>query len=316
MADELNNPVGLLAAYEDGLKGYIDSPRERGLFSESQKQPVYAEPNTAGSGAGQRAILWAYTQSLDPLSFTETQTTGDCTSHCSRNAVDVTRSVQILVQKRPEDFVVRSATEPTYGARGHSGQGMSPAKAARFVNETGFLLRKKYDIVDLTKYNSNTGANWGGSGVPENVKALCRNNKVGIIRQLTRISDAVDALFNGYAIASGQFASWAGAPNKDNIHPRTAGGWSHAMATVGMDFTRKHWPFDVFFIQNSWGKWNQPPKEWPSDYPAWVPGMIVTKAEDWAVCVEGGDCYAYGSIDGFPPQKLPDYGTIGLLNHG
>ena len=313
MADKNDNVFQPLAAYEAGLQGYVDSPRERALFGDSQKQSVYYEPNTMGSGEGQRAALWAYAQKLDPLSYTEVQTTGDCTSHCARNAIDTTRATQICVENRPESFVVRSATEPTYGGRGHSGEGMSPARAAMFVNETGYLLRKKYDPVDLTKYNSTIGTNWGGSGVPEAVRSLCRNHKVGIIRQLTRMSDAVDALFNGYAIASGQFASWSQTTNKDHIHPRTAGGWSHSMATVGMDFTRKFWPFDVFFIQNSWGAWNQPPKEWPADLPPWVPGMIVTKAEDWEVCIRGGDCYAYGNVDGFPPQRLPDYGAIGLL---
>lgn len=315
MAEDKDAPFKLLAAYEAGMQGYIDSARERGLFAESQKQSVYYEPNTAGSGEGKRALLWAYTQKLDPLSYTEIQTTGDCTSHCSRNAIDTTRATQICVENRPESFVVRSATEPTYGARGHSGEGMSPATAAMFVSETGYLLRKKYEPVDLTKYDSRIGAGWGGRGVPDSVKELCRQQRVGVIRQITRVSDAVDALANGYAIASGQFAAWAPAPNKDNIHPRAAGGWSHAMATVGMDFTRKFWPFDVFFIQNSWGAWNKPLNNWPSDYPPWVPGMIVTKAEDWQVCVNGGDCYAYGNVDGFPPQKLPDYGAIGLLQH-
>lgn len=315
MADNNDNMFQPLAAYDAGLQGYIDSPRERVLFAESQNQPVYREKNITNTGEGQRAMLWAYAQKLDPLSYTEVQTTGDCTSHCARNAIDTTRATQICVENRPESFVVRSATEPTYGARGHSGDGMSPALAARFVNATGYLLRKKYDPVDLTKYNSSIGSKWGGGGVPEEVRKLCQNQKVGIIRQLTKVSDAVDALFNGYAIASGQFASWSQHPNKDHIHPRTAGGWSHAMATVGMDCTRKFWPFDVFFVQNSWGKWNQSPQEWPTDLPPWVPGMIVTKAEDWEVCVRGGDCYAYGAVDGFPPQKLPDYGAIGLLQH-
>jgi len=313
VADELANPVLLLSAYNDGLQGYIDSARERGLFAESQTQSVYREPNITNSGEGQRAMLWAYAKRLDPLSYTEIQTTGDCTSHCSRNAIDTTRATQIFVERRPESFVVRSATEPTYGARGHGGQGMSPARAAMFVSETGFVLRKKYEAVDLAKYDGKIGARWGASGVPEEVKKLCRENKVGVIRQITKVGDAVDALFNGYAIASGQYAAWEAAPNKDNIHPRAPGGWSHSMATVGMDFTRKFWPCDVFFVQNSWGSWNQPPKDWPADYPTWVPGMIVTKAEDWDVCVRGGDCYAYGQVDGFPPQKLPDLGAIGLL---
>jgi hypothetical protein len=315
---ELDTPYSLLNAYQNlGMVGYIDSPRERGLFSESQRQPVYSEPNIAGSGKGQRAALWAYLKALDDGAYTEKQDEPDCTSHASRNARDTSRAVEILAKREAESFMARGATEPTYGARGHGGAGMSPARAATFENKNGFLIRQKYPPVDLSSYRGSVGAGWGrAGGVPKDVLDLCQSNKVGVIRQIRTISDAIDALFNGYALMSGQYAAWSPSPNKDHIHPRVSPGWMHAMATVGMDFTRTFWPFDVFFIVNSWGHWNQKPKEWPSDLPAWVPGMIVTKAEDWSVCVESEDCYAYGSIDGYPPQKLPDYGTVGLLRHG
>lgn len=314
---DFDTPYSLLNAYQNqGLVGYIDSPRDRALFGESQMKPIYQEGNTAGSGAGQRALLWPYAIALDKLSYTERQTEPDCTSHASRNARDTSRAVQILVAMKPETFIVRGATEPTYGARGHGGAGMSPARAAVFENSTGFLIRKNYEIVDLSVYKGAIGARWGRSGVPSDVQKLCSENKVGIIRQIRSIADARDALFNGYAIMSGQYAAWSPSPSDDHYHKRVSPGWNHAMATVGMDFTKKFWPFNVFFIQNSWGAWNQKPREWPSDYPAWVPGMIVCREEDWAVCVESEDCYAYGSVDGFPPQRLPDYGTIGMLHHG
>ena len=314
---DLDTPYSLLNAYQNqGMVGWIDSPRDRALFGESQFKSVYQEGNTAGSGAGQRALLWPYAIALDKLSYTERQTEPDCTSHASRNARDTSRAVQILVSKEPEQFVLRGATEPTYGARGHGGAGMSPARAAMFENATGFLIRKDYGIVDLTTYTGSIGARWGRSGVPQDVQKLCNNNKVGIIRQIRSINDARDALFNGYALMSGQHAAWSPSPTDDHYHKRVSPGWNHAMATVGMDFTKKFWPFNVFFIQNSWGPWNQKPREWPKDYPPWVPGMIVCREDDWAVCVESEDCYAYGSVDGFPPQRLPDFGTIGMLHHG
>jgi hypothetical protein len=316
--NELDTPYSLLNAYQNlGMVGYIDSPRDRGMFSESQERPVYSEPNMSGSGQGQRAALWAYAQALDKGAYTEKQGEPDCTSHASRNARDTSRCVQILVKGEAKSFSARGATEPTYGARGHGGAGMSPARAAMFENKNGFLIRQKYPPVDLSVYRGEIGASWGrAGGVPKEVVDLCSSNKVGIIRQIRTINDAVDALFNGYALMSGQYAAWSASPSKDHIHTRISPGWSHAMATVGMDFTRKFWPFDVFFIVNSWGPWNQKPKEWPSDLPPWVPGMIVTRAEDWSVCVESEDCYAYGSVDGFPPQRLPDFGTIGMLHHG
>ena len=312
---ELDTPYSLLSAYQnDGLIGYIDSPRDRALFEESQPKAVYSEGNTAGSGIGQRALLWPYLQTLDAGAYTERQTEPDCTSRASRNARDTSRAVEILVKLEPEDFYKRGATEPTYGARGHGGAGMSPARAARYEKDTGYLVRKDYEVVDLTKYAGSIGARWGSRGVPADVQKLCNDQKVGTIQMIRTVHDARDALFNGYALMSGQYAAWTSEPNDKHVHRRVSPGWSHAMATVGMDFTRSFWPFDVFFVANSWGPWNQKPRDWPKDYPPWVPGMIVTSAEDWEVCIQT-ECYAYGSVDGFPPQKLPVLGAIGLLRH-
>ena len=313
MAGEYKDSLSLLSAYEQGLTGYIESPRDKAEFMESQPYQYFDEPNIKGSGAGKRALLWGYTLKCDPNAFEERQTTGDCVSHGSRGARDTTRASAIFARNEPFSWYKRGATEPTYGARGHGGQGMSPAKASKFERDVGFLARDKYEFGDLTKYNASYGIKWGSRGVPADVQKLCNRNKVGRITNVRTQEDLMDALVNGYAAHSGQYAAWDSTP-KGNIHRRARGGWSHDMAILGYDDTKTHWPFRVWFIQNSWGRWNSPVQDWPADYPPQPPGMIVTKAEDFDVCVRNGDCWVYGDIDGYPPQKLPDYGTIGLLS--
>ena len=314
---DLDTPHALMRAYEDGLTGYIQDMRAKHEFLDGQKYQYFDEPNIKGSGIGKRALLWQYAKKLDSRCFTERQTTGDCVSHGSRNARDITRAVEILVKKEPEDWFRMGATEPTYGSRGHGGEGMSPARASQFERDYGFLARTKYDgVVDLTNYNASIGSRWGSSGVPDNVKELCKKHKVGVISCVKTQADLMDAMWNGYAAHSGQYAAWDATSNDKGIHGRASGGWAHDMATVGYDDTREFFPFRVWMIQNSWGPWNQKPKAWPKEYGEWVPGMILTSADDYDVCVDSADCWTYGSIDGYPPQRLPDYGTIGLLNHG
>jgi hypothetical protein len=314
---ELDTPYSLLRAYEDGLAGYINDPRAKYEFLDGQKYQFFKEPNMQNSGKGKRALLWQYAKKLDSNCFTERQTTGDCVSHGSRNARDITRAVEILVKREPEEWFRMGATEPTYGARGHGGEGMAPGRASQFERDVGFLARDNFPgVVDLTKYNSTIGSKWGSSGVPEKVKELCRRNKVGVISNVLSQADLMDALFNGYAAHSGQSAAWSPSPNSKNIHPRSSPPWGHDMCICGYDDTQEYWPFRVWFIMNSWGPWNQPVKGWPKDYPEQVPGMIVTSADDFDVCVSSGDCWVYGSIDGYPPQQLPDLGSIGLLHHG
>lgn len=314
MSEELT-PFQLMRSYEDGLPGYVPDEREKQDYLSSHRYGVFRAPNIFGSGRGKRALLWQYALKLDPLSFTERQTTSDCVSHGSRNARDMTRAVEILVKREPEAWFKRGATEPTYGARGHGGEGMSPARASRFERDVGFLARHDYDVVDLSKYNGSLGARWGRTGVPSEVQELCRHNKVGQITLVRSQEELMDAMINGYAAHSGQSAGWASSPNDKNIHPRGRS-WAHDMAIAGYDDTLEYWPFRVWFIVNSWGPWNQPVKNWPKDFPPQVPGMIVTKAEDFDVCVSSDDCWVYGSIDGYPPQRLPDHGAIGMLHHG
>ena len=317
MADDdfvLDTPFSLLNAYQNqGLQGYINNPRARNEFLETQRYQYFDEPNLRGEGKGKRSLLFGYLRKLDPTAFSEAQTTGDCVSHGSRNCRDMTRAAGILARGEPHSFYKRGACEPTYGARGHGGQGMAPAEASRFERDVGFLARDKYAPVDLSKYDSTIGTRWGSTGVPDAVKKLC-DHKVGRITLVKSQDDLMDAMVNGYAAHSGQYAAWSPTPNEKNYHSRVSPGWQHDMAIGGFDDTKTHWPFRVWFLMQEWGNWNQPVKDWPADYPPWVTGMIVVKDDDFQACLDNQDCWVYGSIDGYPPQRLPDYGTIGLLN--
>lgn len=314
---EFETPYELFRAYEGGLPGWQFDMRANVAFLDTQKYQYFSEPNIKGSGLGKRALLWQYARKLDAKCFTERQTTSDCVSHGSRSARDITRAVEILVKKEPEDWFRMGATEPTYGARGHGGEGMSPGVASRFERDVGFLGRHKYEgVVDLSVYTSSLGVRWGKTGVPENVKELCRQNKVGVISQVRTQEDLMDAMFNGYGAHSGQHASWSVDSDERGVHYRTRTGWNHDMCIAGYDDSKEFFPFRVWIIANSWGPWNQKPAGWPKDYGEWVPGMILTSADDFNVCVEAGDCWTYGSVDGYPAQRLPDYGTVGLLKHG
>lgn len=320
MADDdlmLDTPYSLLNAYQNqGLTGWINNPRARNEFFAEQKYQTFNEPNIAGSGAGKRSLLFGYLRAVDPTAFTEQQKTGDCVAHGSRNCRDMTRVAGIIARKEPFSYYKKTALEPEYGARGHGGQGMSPAEASRFARDVGFVYRERFPAADLSKYNEPVATAWGTGGVPESIKAECRKQNVGVI-SLVKSQDALmDAMINGYAAHSGQYAAWSPSPNSQHYHSRVSPGWNHDMAIGGYDDTKTFWPFRVWFLMQEWGEWNQRPKEWPADYPPWVPGMIVVKADDFQVCLDGDDCWVYGDIDGYPPQLLPDYGTIGLLQHG
>jgi hypothetical protein len=227
----------------------------------------------------------------------------NCVSHSTRNACDVTRAVEIDIKKQKESWIARGATEAIYGARGHGGEGMSCSRAADFVSRTGgIVLRKNYNgIADFTKYNGRLGAGWGGRGLPDKVIDLADNHQIKTVSLIRTVEEARDALHNGYGIS---VCSSYGFSNKRGSKgfAKVSGSWAHAMAWIACDDTNGE---PSFLIQNSWGVWNS------GGHPEWGPipdGSFLIHADVAAGMLKQNGAYAFSDFDGFPPQKLPDYG--------
>jgi hypothetical protein len=317
------NPLDIKSLYVNGFPGAPTNPVERDKSFEdgtvktaiSIKHLLETNP-----GNGKRALLFRSREKFDPGAFgQESQTTGDCTSHGDRNARDVSRCVEIHINGEAEQYVARGATEPTYGARGHSGAGMDPGRAARFVTEYGFMIRQKYPTLDLTVYDSSIGIKWGRSGVPESIKGICDAHPVGEY-VMPETPDESMALFqNGFACHSGQNVGFSGTPSKKGYHERS-GSWNHDMATVGYDDTREIWNERVYFVVNSWAAWNEQWVKWREDKELQkilgppIDGMITVRSDVWERYFLGDQyIYFYSDITGFPAKDLPNYGSHSFL---
>lgn len=308
------NSRQLHRAYERGFAGWRWNPSTWSSFvAQSEFAANYSTPYFAESGRGKRALLWLSREKFDPGAFAqESQKTGDCVSHGSRNARDVTRCVEIHVKGEPEAYQARGATEPTYGARGHGGQGMDPAVAATFERDYGYLIRQKYGHIDLTTYDANLGIRWGAGKDRETWDDVCELCQDHAVRQVTvpdSLDQALDLFYNGYACHSGQY--WGCKPTSDKYGMAVRSrGWNHDMATVGYDDTKEFYPECIFLVVNSWGDWNSEPAFWPRQYGPWISGSMVVPASQWEkYFLNTGSINFYGDIDGFPPKKLPDYGA-------
>ena len=161
MAD-FNSPKELLNAYRNGFTGSVCDAEETAELLGKLKTPLFGATafRLYGSGEGKLSLPFKSLLKFDPaFGPSERQTTGDCVSHSTRNAVDITRAVEIDIKGESESFETRSATEAIYQSRGHRGQGMTCSGAAKYVHSKGgILLRKDYGDVDLSKYNSALGA--------------------------------------------------------------------------------------------------------------------------------------------------------------
>jgi hypothetical protein len=264
MSIDWSNPEEVLKAYDEGLKTATFDPIDMMLLLEQLKTPFFSEVGDQlfATGKGMLSLPYKAIQHFYPNFGTdENQTTGDCVSHSTRNAIDVTRCYEILYKKEKEVFVARAATEPIYGFRGHGGQGMHCSQAARFVAvDGGVLLREKYpDIgVDLSKYDAKIGINWGSRGVPEKVMQKAKEHQI-VATTVGTIEQARDLLANGYALSVCSNYGFSNVRDKNGIS-ETNGTWGHAMAWIGCDDTKERANETLFLVPNSWGKWNSGPR--------------------------------------------------------
>lgn len=306
---EFENPRDLLNAYRNGFEGAICDPEETAELLGRLKTPLFgaAAYKLYGAGEGKLSLpflsLLKYDKGFGPA---EKQTTGDCVSHATRNAIDITRAVEIDIKGESEDFVARGATEGIYQSRGHRGQGMSCSGAAKYVNEKGgLLIRKNYGDVDLSVYNSGLGAN---HRIPSSVYINeAKKHQVKTISMITTIEEARDALANGYGISVCSNYGFSSKRDSNGI-ASTSGSWAHAMAWIACDDTRQRYNETLFLVQNSWGKWNSGPKV--HNQPE---GSFWIREKVARGMLASNGSWVFSSVDGFPARDLPDYGTSSYL---
>lgn len=303
-------PDDLYRLYREGMPGTLWEEHVFEELIESSKYAYFKEgaKKIKNSGKGKLSTPFRSALSFDKHCYIERQTTGDCVSHSTRNAVDISRAVEIHVDGERESWVARGATEAIYGCRGHGGQGMSCSRAATFVSQSGgVLVRKNYPgVADFSKYNGSMGARWGSRGLPDKVIDEAEKHKIKTVSLVKTVEEARDALANGYGLS---VCSGYGFSNKRDSKgfARKSGGWNHAMAWTACDDTGKE---PAFLVQNSWGKFNS------GGHPEWGPipdGSFLIHADVAAGMLRGNGAYAFSSFNGFPPQELPDYGFDSYL---
>jgi len=299
------SPEELYNNYRKGFSGCLWEQHVFDHLMENSKYALFGDANKKikSSGKGKLSTPYKSVLKFDKKAYEERQTTGDCVSHGTRNACDVSRAVEIDVNNEREAWIARGATEAIYGARGHGGQGMSCSRAAEFVSKNGgILLRKNYKgVADFSKYNGNLGAGWGGRGLPDPVIDLANDHQIKTVSLVRTIEEARDALANGYGLAVCSNYGFSNKRDKKGI-ANTSGNWAHCMAWIACDDTGSE---PLFLVQNSWGKWND------GGHPEWgnIPdGSFLIRAEVAAGMLASNGSYAFSNFDGFPVQKLPDYG--------
>lgn len=291
-------------------------PRERekldAALCASQGGVLFSDlaPELKDTGKGKLSTPYKSVVKFCPYAFTDDfQEEGDCTSHGSRNAADITRAVEIDIKGEPESWEARGATEVIYDYRGHSGEGMNAGRATEFLTKYGIILRKKYPElgIDLTTYKPTHKRNWRGTD--PKILAECAKHPARYKARLRTTGEVRDALANGYGCHIGSLFG----TNRNNKRDKIGmvpydDRWSHDMCIGACDDTRTLYPEALYLLLQSWGIWIT------GGMPEWGPipgGSIVIPESVLAKMLPqmGYECWCVGDVQGFPARKLPTYGA-------
>lgn len=299
------SPNDLYERYRQGFSGCLWEQHVFDSLMENSKYALFCDGSRKIKNSGKNKLSTPYKSVLkfDKKAYEERQTTGDCVSHGTRNACDISRAVEIDIKGDREAWMARGATEAIYGARGHGGQGMSCSRAAEFVSKNGgILVRRNYPgVADFSRYNGGLGAGWGAKGLPDRVIDAANDHQIKTVSLIQSIEEARDALANGYGLA---VCSSYGFSNKRDSKgfAKKSGSWAHCMSFIACDDSGGDLSF---LVQNSWGKWND------GGHPEWGPipdGSFLITSDIAEGMIKQNGTYAFSDFDGFPVQKLPDYG--------
>lgn len=245
------------------MGGRLEDPRKVDQVLSQLKHPLFLDAAGAikDSGKGKVALLYKYVEKLNGGRFNvRTQEGPQCVSFGAATAVDIVKSVEIILNKEREQWIAETSTEDIYGGSriqigngelGYGG-GSYGSFAAKYVNEIGTLARIPYDKYDLSIYNGNLAEKWGnpGNGVPDSLIKEANKHKIQTVSLITDYESCRDSLANGFSITIASNIGFQSVRDKDGFALQGSKPWPHQMCLIGLDDNPKR---PGVLIQNSWG---------------------------------------------------------------
>lgn len=254
------------------------------------------------------------------------QPIGSCIGWGWALGINTVAAIDIVLKKDLEGWCGRVLEAASYGFARVEARGLKKASwsdgayggaAAKGATKFGSLHYKKYndkfDFTSFTKpiYNGKVVShadlekNFGYYGVPDELEPEAGNHKIVTTSLVTSFNEAAAAI----AITKNPVVVCSGVGFQNSVRDKDGfclerGSWAHCMLFIGARFGKR----PGLLCVNSWGNSNSGPT-YPENMPKsiaacsfWVDAHTVDKM------LRQQDSFALSSYEGFPPQKLPDFG--------
>jgi hypothetical protein len=299
--------------------GWFFDEKARDQFIKRHRYPFISQQNREirDTGAGKVALWWPVFEKVTRKPFVpHDQGIGDCVSHGFGLGVDFLTTIQIEVQKKPEKWMGKCATEVIYGGSRieigniptpqRFGDGSTGYWAGEWVSKYGILLRQPYPGgYDFTEYDPYLAREYGRTGVPDALEPVAKLHPVKTVALVTSWEECRDAIYNGHLVAMCSNIGF-GETNREWVRDRDGFlrrkriPWWHCMLLAGIDDKYRR---PGALCINSWGShWVTGPTR--HNQPL---GSFWIDAETIDTAMKQGDSMALSNYIGYPKVIIPDY---------
>lgn len=283
------------------MGGWVDRPAERQSMAATFAPPLsQCAPHLMG--ADDNVFLYrAWKEALGDYPAYVRQEIGDCTSFGSAHAVDLLQCVEIVIGKEPISYL-ETCTEFIYGVGREianmlgGGDGCYGVAVAKALTTVGAVPRKL-----VGPYSGRRAKEWGGRGVPAEMKTAAAPFKLGSSAMVTTCDELDAALANGYPCAGG-FSQGFTMHRDANGCCQQSGRWGHEQCITGR---RRRGGRREYLMCQSWGP-NVPDGPQTDDQPNFSFWIDETAA---ASIVSQNDFLAFSKFPGFEKRPLPSHWT-------
>ncbi len=233
----------------------------------------YQVSNLDGFGKGKQAFLCnAYLKVTKSPWNTITQFKGDCVGIAVTTAIDYLNVTGVLQRKTSwngnHSIVASYIGGRDLAGKSPTGDGARTIWILKYLKKYGVLLKKKYGVDDLTKYNQKTYFSFR-KGLTDNLKIEARKHPLLHSEKVNSYNEARDAIAAGFPVIIASSLGVKDAKKDKNGFFKPKGYTPHCMCCIGVDDKDR----PSILLQNSHGStWAPGPKRYgfEPEGSAWV----------------------------------------------
>lgn len=179
------------------------------------------------------------------------------------------------------------------------GEGSVGVWAAKYAKEYGILAQKKYDSIDLSKYDPSVCCGpLSRRGVPDDLEPVARQHPIRNYAQIRSFDEMVVALDLERPVSVASNQGFTQSLDKDGF-ARPSGSWAHQMAVLGYRLGAR--PGGL--VANSWGKYFVGGPAGHNHATFWADAKVLDRM------FKQDDSWAYNDMETWVPRGI-DFSQI------